>query len=404
MFWKTTKKRIYLDYASATPVRKEIVESMMPFWHGDFGNAGAIHSEGVVVKNAIAHAREKLARVLHVRPQGIVFTGSGTESNNLALIGAIQARHKAGVPYDDMEVISTAIEHASVLEVLKHLQELGVTVIYTALDEEGVIGTQSFKKSLTPKTVLVTCALVNSEIGTIQPIGKLARIVRAFEKEQGTTILVHVDGAQAPLWLSCALDSLGADIISLDAGKCYGPKGVGVLAFKHGVQLTPHFFGGDQEGGLRPATENTALIVGAVEALCIAQMHFKEQRERISTLRNVFIEELEKIEGVVLNGSREERVANNVNISLLGIDSEFAVIVLDEKGIACATKSACGGAKGDGSLVVQTISNDSSRATSTVRFSLGEATTKEELEYTVLILKEHIHKTRLSNAVFKKID
>lgn len=401
MFWKTTKKRIYLDYASATPVRSEVVEAMAPFWQNDFGNAGAIHREGVIAKNAIARAREKVARMVHVRPQGIVFTGSGTESNNLALIGAIEARRRAGVLYSDMEVVSTAIEHASVLEVLTYLQTLGVGIVYVALDEQGIIVTESFKKGLTVKTVLVTFALVNSEIGTIQPIGKLSRIVRAFEKDTATNILIHVDGAQAPLWLSCTLDSLGVDMISLDAGKCYGPKGVGVLAYKHGVQLTPHFFGGDQEGGLRPGTENTALIVGAVESLCIAQTHCKDRCERIATLRDAFIEDLEKIEGVVLNGSREERVANNVNISVTGIDSEFAVITLDEKGIACATKSACGGAKGDGSLVVQTISNDKARATSTIRFSLGEATTVAELECTVSALKDHVVKTRAAFAKMK---
>lgn len=404
MFWKNTKKRIYLDYASATPVRREVVEAMMPFWGGDFGNAGAIHKEGVLAKRVIANARQKLAHTLHVRPQGITFTGSGTESNNLALIGAIEARRREGMVYKDMEVISTAIEHPSVLKVLQYLQTLGVSVIYATLDEDGVIITELFKKSLTHKTVLVTCALVNSEIGTIQPIGKLARIVRVFEKEESTKILVHVDGAQAPLWLSCALDSLGADIISLDAGKCYGPKGIGVLAHRHGVQLSPNFFGGDQEGGLRPGTENTALIVGAVEALCIAQAHFKEQSERTSVLRDAFIAELENIKGVKLNGSRKERVANNVNISIEGLDSEFAVITLDEKGIACATKSACGGAKGDGSAVVQAISNDVARAMSTIRFSLGETTYSEELEHTAIVLKEHIDKTRTLNASMQNID
>jgi cysteine desulfurase len=404
MFWKNTKKRIYLDYASATPVRSEVLTAMAPFWSGDFGNAGAIHKEGLAAKHVIAKAREKVARVLHVRPQGIVFTSSGTESNNLAIMGVVEARHKAGVLYADMEVISTVLEHASVLQVLTELRTRGVGVIYTPVDEEGIILTEAFKKSLSKKTVLVTCALVNSEIGVIQPIGKLSRIVRAYEKEVGTEILIHVDGAQAPLWLSCTLDSLGADMLSLDAGKCYGPKGMGLLAYIHKVLLSPYLFGGDQEHGVRPGTENTALIVGGVEAICLAQEHYTERSERVLRLRNFFISTLEKIEGIQLNGSVRERVANNANISITGVDSEFAVITLDEKGVACATKSACGGAKGDGSSVVYAMTGDKKRATTTIRFTLGEATTQEELQTTALILREHVEKTRLALASFPKID
>ncbi len=402
MFWKNTKKRIYLDYASATPVRAEVIEAMAPFWNGDFGNAGAIHKEGVRAKQVIVSAREKLARILHVRPQGIVFTGSGTESNNLAIIGVIEARVQAGVAYSDMEVISTSIEHASVLKVLEYLKTRGVHVIYTAVDEDGVINAETFKKNLSGKTVLVTCALVNSEIGTIQPVGKLSRIIRSFEKEEETTILFHVDAAQAPLWLSCALDSLGVDVLSLDAGKCYGPKGIGVLAFRHGVHLVSHLFGGDQEGGLRPGTENTALIVGAVESLCIAQDTHKTRSERVTSLRDRLFAQLEMIDGVMVNGSRKERVANNVNISIPGIDSEFAVITLDEKGIACATKSACGGAKGDGSSVVFAITQDKKRAMATIRFTLGEATTALELERTVAILGEHVAATVRAHTRLRK--
>jgi cysteine desulfurase len=228
--------------------------------------------------------------------------------------------------------------------------------------------------------------------------------VRAFEKESGARILVHTDAAQAPLWLSCALDSLGVDVLSLDAGKCYGPKGVGVLACVHDAHLAPHFFGGDQEGGLRPGTENTGLIVGAAESLCIAQDGYKSRSERATVLRDIFFAQLETIEGVVRNGSQEDRVANNINISIPGIDSEFAVITLDEKGIACATKSACGGARGDGSSVVFAITQDKERATSTLRFSLGEETTIQELEQTGAILKAHVAKIRAALALLKRVD
>ncbi len=233
---------------------------------------------------------------------------------------------------------------------------------------------------------------MNSEIGTVQHVGKLTRIVRASEKKYDSRIYVHIDAAQAPLWLSCELDKLGVDILTLDAGKCYGPKGVGVLAFRYGVSLKSFMFGGSQEGGLRPGTENTALIVGAVEALCIAQEAYQVRSSEIQQLRDSFIEDLESIEGVVLNGSKESRVANNVNISIPGIDSEFAVISLDQQGIACSTKSACGGAKGEGSSVVKAVTHSDERALSTIRFTLGEETTKDEVKQAGKIVRVHAEK------------
>ncbi len=393
---KKNKKRIYLDYASATPVRTEVLKAMLPYFKDVYGNAGAIHHEGVEAMRVIRNARAKLAEKLHVRPQGIIFTASGTESNNLAIMGVVEARLKEGFLYEDMEIVSTAIEHASVHELLVHLESKGVSIIRVPTDSFGIIDTEAFKNALSLKTVVVTFAYVNSEIGVIQPSGKLARIVRSFEKEQGIQICVHVDGAQAPLWLSCALDTLQADVISLDAGKCYGPKGVGVLVMRHGITLCPHLFGGKQEGGHRPGTENTALIFGAVESLCIAQSQYKEKSEKVTKLRDEFIRELLKIDGCVLNGSATERVANNVNISIEGIDSEFAVISLDERGVSCATKSACGGAKGDGSSVVLSITGDARRSKETIRFTLGEETTSKELSGTVEILRNHVLQTRSS--------
>jgi len=396
MFLNAKKKRIYLDYAAATPLRSSIVALMQPYFSEVYGNAGAVHQEGVKAHRDIEIARGELASVLHIRPQGIVFTGSGTESNNIAIMGVIEAKRKEGRAYSDMEVVSTYIEHASVSEVLKRLSSLGVTVCYADTDEYGVIKTESLKMVLTEKTVLVTFACVNSEIGTIEPAGKLSRIVKAHEKEHGIEIYVHLDAAQAPLWLSCALDSLGADIVSFDAGKCYGPKGIGILAFRHGVSLAPYLYGGEQEGGLRAGTENTALIVGAVAALVIAQKEHVKRSELIEKLRDGFIAELLEIDGAILNGPTENRVANNVNISIPDIDSEFAVITLDEAGIACATKSACGGAKGDGSGIVMAVTNDKKRATSSIRFSLGEETTQKELSHVAKILKTHVALTRTS--------
>jgi cysteine desulfurase len=388
------KKRIYLDYAAATPVAKEVFDAMRPYFCMQFANASAIHKEGVQVRTAIETARTTLASVLKIRPQGVVFTGSGTESNNLALLGYINKKHQEGVAYTDMEVVSTKLEHSSVIEVLAHLKTLGVRVVYAAVTNEGRINLQQFGACLSRHTVLVTCTYVNSEIGVIEDVGKISRAVRAYAKEQGTHIHIHIDAAQAALWLPCALDQIGADSLSLDAGKCYGPKGVGVLAFAQGKPFAPHLFGGSQEGGLRPGTENTPLIIGCVAALVRAQKLHVARSQKVQTLRDHFITLLLEIPGCELNGSRENRVANNIDVSLEGIDAEFAVISLDEKEIACATKSACGGARGDGSAVVLAISNDAARALSTIRFTLGEETTLQELQYTARVLKNHVTKTR----------
>ncbi len=396
MFPRVRKKRIYLDYAAATPVRREVLDVMQPFWHASSANPSAIHTEGVQARQAIEKAREKVARVLHVRTPGVLFTGSGTESNNLALLGTVAKRREEGVDYSEMEIVSTAIEHPSIMQTLMHLEVCGVNIRTVATDADGVIDSMNFKSLLSDKTILVTFAYANSEIGTVQSVSKLARIVRAYEKERSTHIYVHLDAAQAPLWLPCALDKLSVDLLSLDAGKCYGPKGVGVLAMRHGVVISSHMFGGGQERGLRPGTENTPLIVGAAEAIEIAQEDFKKRSIQVKEKRDACMEELLKIEGVTINGSLTQRLANNINISIPGIDTEFAVISLDEKGIACSTKSACSGTGDDGSFVVLSISGDVARAASTIRFSLGEETTLNEIQQTADVLSAHIKKVRKS--------
>ncbi len=401
---KKAKKQVYLDYAAATPVRAEVLKEMIPFFSEQFANAGAIHQKGMEVKEVLGQARRELATTLRVRPSGIIFTGSGTESNNSAILGKIAALRKAGVLYTDMEVITSPIEHASILSVCDYLKEQGVVIKYVELDGDGIPVAASLEALLSPQTVLCAFGYVNSEIGVIAPIAKLARIIRTKEKAFGTDIHVHVDAAQAPLWLPCALDALLCDSLALDAGKCYGPKGMGVLALAHGVALEPIVHGGGQESGLRASTENIPLIVGGVRALVLAQKSHAERAARVALLRDAFFKLLQGIEGVVVNGSLTARVANNVHVSIPGVESEFAVVTLSGKGIACATKSACGGAKGDGSSVVRHIYGDSARATSTLRFTLGEETTLEELAYTTKILEEHASRTKLFvNILSKKL-
>ncbi len=378
-------KRIYLDNAAATALYPEVLLAMLPFLTEDFGNASSIHSEGVRARRAIDEARSLVAETLEIKPAGVIFTASGTESNNLALLGRIKYLHSQGLAYQDMEVVTTEIEHPSILETMKELNRWGVQIKFVAVDAQGIISVPALEKVLTAKTVLVTFAYANSEVGVVQNVLRLVRVIRKYEKNVGTDITVHLDAAQAPLWLPCAFKQLGVDTMALDAGKCHGPKGVGLLVMPKSIGLLPILFGGEQEAGLRAGTENIAGIVGMAKALELAQVDYQARAEKVAELRDEAIKLLkEKIPTAIINGAEgENRLVNNINFSIPQLDTEYAVIYLDAQGIAASTKSACAGAGGGESVVVKTITGDATRARSTIRLSLSEQTTKEDLAYAI---------------------
>lgn len=385
------KRRIYLDTAAATPVRKEVRAAMLPYLENEFGNPSAIHAEGIAARSAVESSRQKVATTLGIRPEGVLFTSGGTESNNLAILGRLKyLARKEGIAYSDMEVVTTRIEHPSILSLIPVIEATGVTVRFVEVDEEGKITVAALEKVLSPKTVLVTFAYANSEVGVVQSVSRLVRTVRQFEKihTHGRRIVVHIDAAQAPLWLPCSLTSLGVDMMSLDVGKCNGPKGVGMLVVRGNVPLLPILYGGGQEQGLRPGTENVANIVGSATALALAQADYKERAASVSKLRDSFIDLLtEALPEVLLNGPQgEDRLANNINISLPKLDTEYAVVYLDAQGIAASTKSACAGAGGGESTVVSTMTGNSERAKSTLRLSLSADTTLADAKATVTAL------------------
>ena len=394
-FW-TKKDVIHLDYASTTPVHSFVLRAMMPYFQNEWANPSALYKSGVRARTAIEDARTSVARLLRIRPQGVIFTSGGTESNNHALVGLVEKLYRDGRAYADIEIVTTKIEHPSILEMCDALARRGVVIQYVHVDHEGSIVLSHLESLLSARTALITFAYVNSEIGTVQEVKRITRAVRAYNTEHKTNILVHLDACQAPLWLSCEMDMLGVDMMTLDSGKCYGPKGVGVLALRHGVIIDPFMQGGGQEGGLRSGTENTALVVGCSVALIRAQAMWKSRAGEVSLLQDFMRDELlVRIPDAVQNGSRSARVANNVNISIPGIDSEFAVITLDTHGIAASTKSACGTSNSEGSHVVRTISLDDARATSTIRFTFGETTTKNELIRAIEVLQKHVETVRL---------
>jgi cysteine desulfurase len=385
---------IYLDHASATPVLPEVMSAMMPYFTESFGNPGSIHSEGMIAKSAVLHARTTVARMLSVQPESVTFTSGGTESNNLGIIGVVEAKHQSGLPYNQIEIITTKIEHPATSKTFEYLGSMGVVVNYAPVDGGGEIILSELASLFTPRTLLVSVAYVNSEIGVIQDIGAISRVLAKFSKQHECSIYLHVDAAQAPLWLPCELSRLGCDLLSLDAGKFGGQKGVGALVHLKRVPIVNIAYGGGQERGLRSGTESVASIVGFATAFEVAQKNWSANSEQVAKLQAYFFNQLaEKIPTATINGViGESRVANNINISIPGIDSEFAVVTLDVAGIACSTKSACSSAGGGASIVVETITGDTARASTTLRFSFGVQTTEAEINQALEVLSEHIHK------------
>ena len=414
------KKIIYLDNASTTPINREVKKEIDRYMTEEFGNPNSIHKMGVVAKNAVENARKSVAAVFNSHLDEIIFNSGGTEGNNAAIFGVFNRLRKNGIKYSDMRAITTNIEHSSVLGCFKELERRGVAVDYTPVDENGIIDPKKIKELLRPETVLVSVMYANNEIGTIQPIKEIAKVIRAFKKNlssassplqpttyhlqpsknspQPTTYNLqpipyphfHTDTCQAPLFLNLNVQELGVDIMTIDGQKIYGPKGVGALFIKRGVMIEPIIYGGGQEKGLRSGTENVPLIVGLGKAIEIAGKNRIKNSERLSEVRDYGIRKIEdKIPQAVLSGDRVRRLPNNINISIPGIDPEFVVLQLDEKGIVCSTKSAC--LKDESvSYVIAVLGKDKKYSQSSLRFSLGLNTTKKDMDYLVKMLTDFV--------------
>ncbi len=382
--------RIYLDHAAATPLRSEAKKVMDRFWDVDFGNAGAIHTEGVIAKKAVADSRKTIADILNAQPNEITFTSGGTEANSLAILGFINKLNETGKRFEEMHLITSTFEHPSVLQCFKYFEGEGAQVDYLNIDQEGIVSLEQLKKIINTKTVLISIMFVNNEIGTIQPISEIAKIIHNFKKRQPQQTnfpVFHSDAAQALLFLPINTQKLNVDMMSFDAQKIYGPKGVGALFIRKGIEINPLIIGGGQERGLRPGTENTPLIVGFAKALELAEYEKEKESQRLTELRDYFITEiLKKIPCAKLNGSPEKRLCNSANIFFPKINNEFLVIQLDQKGIACSTKSAC--LTNKASYVVNSLGAGENRGDGSVRFTLGKSTTKQNIDYLIRCLVE----------------
>jgi cysteine desulfurase len=373
----TKSSRIYLDYAGATPILPDAIQVMTDVQRY-FGNPGAIHSEGVAAARILQDSREKIAHELGCKARELIFTSGGTEANNLAILGFARYLELRG--YALGHWIVSAIEHPSVLECFGEVERLGGKVSFVDPDEKGIIRPEAIANLLRPETVFVSVGWANGEIGTVQPLAKIARILRAHEEKYKTTVIFHTDAGQAPLYIAAHVHSLGVDLLTLDSGKLYGPRGVGCVYLTDRTNLSAIQLGGKQERGLRAGTENVALIAGFARAYEIMCAKRSGESRRLRDLRDYFTREIAKgLPEAVLNGT--DSLPHIVNISIPDINSEYLLLALDHAGIALSTKSACREGEEQRSHVVEALGAEEFRAKNTLRFSFGRETTKKDLDY-----------------------
>jgi cysteine desulfurase len=384
---KNNKKRIFLDYASVTPIDSLVEKEMLKIQREIWGNPSSLHTEGEAAKNVLEEARTRIARILHCRGNEIFFTSGGTESLNLAIFGIIKLAVKDKiVPH----IIVSTIEHPAVLEPIKSLlKEKIIEISFVVPDKKGIINPESIKKEIKENTVLVVVQHANNEIGTIQPISKIAGVIKEYRKSRVGFPYLLVDASQSVLYENVSLESLGADLLVLDGIKMYGPRGAGILAVKHGVKISPIIFGGGQERGLRPGTENVVNAAGLALALEIAAKVREKESLRLIKLRDYTINKiLKEIPGSSLNGSMENRLPNNINICFPKQDSEFLVIKLDTLGFAVSAASACHTLSlENGSYVIESIGKPEC-SSSSLRITLGRDTQKSDLDKLIFALQK----------------
>jgi cysteine desulfurase len=370
---------IYLDYAATTPLDPRVLEAMMPYLTEHFANASSIHQMGQTARGAIDSARNTCMELLGAfSPHEIIFMGSGTESCNTAIYGAAFGRQERG-----KHLVVSAIEHPAVLEPARYLRDnFGFELTEVAPDSEGLIHPKEIEAALRKDTVLVSVMLANNEVGTLQPIKKSAKICR----DRG--ILFHTDACQAPGFSDINVDHLGVDLLSLNGGKIHGPKGIGLLYIREGLQITPLILGGGQEFRMRGGTENTAAIVGFAKALELTLKDSKKEAARIGALRDELLEGLLTIPGLSLNGSQEHRLENNINIHVPGQLGETLVMRLDLEGLAASSGSACSSGKTEPSSVLLAMGQSPKKAGESLRLTLGRETSSAQISSALKILKK----------------
>lgn len=368
--------RVYADAAASMPPSRAALLKFEELSRRS-GNPGGLHAEARLAKEALEAARAEVARAIGARADEIIFTSGGTEGNNLALEGVLGPLIASG---ERAHAATLRIEHPSVLEPIMALEEEGLEASYLPVGAEGVAAAKDVGEAIEEHTALVSVQMVNSEIGTVQPIREVAKEIRRVRKERTASggdlpLYFHTDAAQAPLWIQLDVEKLGVDLMTLDGQKFGAPRGVGALYARRKTRLAPIIRGGGQEGGARSGTENVALAGAFALALTEAQEGVERRAKRIADVRDYLLEEIQKTLPATLNGSRSARVANNLNVSLPGLDGQMAVVALDERGIAASTRSACAEGDEEPSYVVSSLGpakgfKKSERGRNAIRFTL----------------------------------
>lgn len=384
---------VYLDHAATTPVKPEVLEAMLPYFSNKFGNASSIYSIGRESKKAIEEAREKVAKAIGALPREVFFTGSGTEADNWAIKGVAYANRDKG-----RHIITTAIEHHAVLHACQYLESDGFEVIYLPVDENGLVSPQQVQDAIRPDTILITIMFANNEIGTIQPIAEIGKIAR----ERG--VIFHTDAVQAVGNIPINVVDLNVDLLSMSGHKFYGPKGVGALYIRKGVKIVSFMHGGAQERGRRASTENVAGIVGMGKAIELAVENMEENNKKLIELRDRTIEEvMKKIPFVRLNGDRYKRLPGNVNFSFEFIEGESLLLMLDMKGIAASSGSACTSGSLDPSHVLLAIGLPHEIAHGSLRLTFGIENTHEDIDYLMEVLPTIVDRLREMSPLYEKV-
>ncbi len=385
-------QRIYLDNNATTGLAPEVLAAMQPFWLENFGNASSIHWYGQRAKAAVETAREQVAKLIHARPSEIVFTSGGTESDNTALVGIVEAARSAA-----RHVITTAIEHHAVLHTAKALEKRGVQVTYVRVGSSGIVDPADIERAIRTDTVLISVMHANNELGTIQPLEEIGRIAREHD------IYFHTDAVQSVGKIPVDVEKLGVDLLSLSAHKLHGPKGEGALYIRKGTIVRPLLYGGHDERDRRPGTENVTGIVGLGRAAELARLNLAEEASRVAALRDRLEENiLDKVPLTAVNGDRARRLPTTSNIRFDYIEGEGFVIALDLRGVACSTGAACSSGSVEPSHVLSAIGLRPEQARSSIRFSLSRYTTEEDIDTTLAIVPAVVERLRAVSPHYRK--
>lgn len=381
--------RVYLDNAATTKVRPEAIEEMMPYFTEYYGNASSVHMYGQEAKKGLDLARERIAKAIGAEPNEIIFTAGGTESDNTVIFGTAKKYGDKG-----RHIITTAVEHHAVLHACEQLEREGFRVTYLPVDEYGRVTAQQVRDAICDDTILVTIMFANNEIGTIMPIAEIGEVCR--EKH----VLFHTDAVQAVGHVPVDVKAMKIDMLSLSGHKFHGPKGTGVLFMRKGLKLPSLIVGGAQERTRRAGTENVPAIVGMSRALELAVENMEENSKKMIRLRDKLIAGILEIPDTRLNGHPTDRLPNNVNISIRYIEGESILLTLDMNGIAASSGSACTSGSLDPSHVLLAIGLPHEIAHGSVRLTLSEYTTEEEIDYTIKVVKETTDRLRAMSPLY----